>query len=297
MIRISVTDEELQEMIDRTKFGWFDRADKRTKRLKTAGRYSENSSIWSEIKPAFMALQSNKCAYCERALAGIEAGKGEHDLEHYRPKGNVKKWPASGGELEYTFSTGVELENGYYWLAYDVMNYLTACGPCNRVRKSDHFPIAGRRGCQDNDVNALDEREKPLILFPIGSRDTDPQSVITFRGAIAIPKADLDEHNRNRARVTIDFFDLNGRDELLRDRFAVIETIWSQYDRLQTASNDRALDDAKAKIAKAMAPYSPHSSCALAYYKLCKTAPDKAWEFNQIAVKYVPSQGRNSTMI
>ena len=297
MIRIAVTDAELKEAIEREKPGWLKRAAERTDKLKIAGRYNERSSIWSEIKPAFMTLQARKCAYCERALAGIEAGKGEHDLEHFRPKGKVSEWPVPGGELAYAFSTGGQLDNGYYWLTYELTNYVTACGPCNQARKHDYFPIAGQRANKDDELNALDERERPLVLFPFGFRDDDPQSFITFHGAIAMPKPGIDEHSRNRARVTIDVFDLNGRDELLTERCAIIGKIWSETDRLENASNERSRKDAKAKIEIAIAPSSPHSSCASAYRELCEAAPDKAWEFNEIAVSYLSSRNESSTVI
>jgi hypothetical protein len=38
-------------------------------------------------------LQHNKCAYCERDLLTETYAGGEHDVEHYRPKGACNPWP------------------------------------------------------------------------------------------------------------------------------------------------------------------------------------------------------------
>ena len=73
--------------------GWLREAAKRTAQFKSDACYQEKSSIWSEVKPIYMRLQGDcKCAYCERKLESVTYGKGEQDVKHFRPKGNVCPW-------------------------------------------------------------------------------------------------------------------------------------------------------------------------------------------------------------
>lgn len=66
--------------------------------------------------------QFRKCCYCETAMSGF-------DVEHFRPKTKAALDPRSKKKSV-----------GYWWLAYEPVNLVLACGPCNRL-KSDHFPL------------------------------------------------------------------------------------------------------------------------------------------------------------
>ena len=113
MIRYPITLAELEALVDAASPGWRAKAATRTAGFSAAGRYEEASSIWSQVKSAFMKLQHNKCAYCERALAAIDHGGSiEHDLEHFRPKSSVVIWP---GGNEFAFPTGAASSAGYFW--------------------------------------------------------------------------------------------------------------------------------------------------------------------------------------
>ncbi len=110
----------------------------------------EKKGIWSEVKPVYMSLQRDKCAYCERKLASADfGGTIEHDLEHFRPKSSARPWPTTAISRErglvYTFPTGKHHASGYYWLAYHPLNYCVACKKCNTPLKLDFFPIAVNR--------------------------------------------------------------------------------------------------------------------------------------------------------
>ena len=124
MIRYPVTEAELEQRVDAAVASWRSRAATRTARFIAAGGYDESSSIWSEIKPVFMKLQNDKCAYCERQLASADSGGAvEHDLEHFRPKSSVVVWPDGAG---VSFATGTASPAGYFWLAYHLLNYSVA---------------------------------------------------------------------------------------------------------------------------------------------------------------------------
>lgn len=191
MIRYPFTLDELRSRIEAEAPGWLGRAAERTERFRRAGRYDEESGIWSQIKAVYMRLQHCKCAYCERRLASEDFGGAiEHDLEHYRPKGPVLAWPSKAIERErgisYRFATGEAFPEGYYLLAYHLLNYVTACRKCNSPLKASFFPIAGSRGAQSEDPVSL-RGEAPFLLYPLGDLDEDPEEVLTFDGINPVP--------------------------------------------------------------------------------------------------------------
>lgn len=122
MIRYDIAPDELLRRIEEHVPGWLKRAATRTERFRKAGRYDEKSGIWSEIKDVYRDLQGDKCAFCERQLAGKPYGSIEHDVEHYRPKSSVRVWPPVEAPA-YDFPTGHASEAGYYLLAYHPLNY------------------------------------------------------------------------------------------------------------------------------------------------------------------------------
>ena len=213
---------DLDARAEKEKPGWAKRAKTRTAKFKKGKAYDERTGIWSEIKGAYMTLQHDKCAYCERRLSD---GKIEHALEHYRPKGNVRAWPDAKAIERLTDNTGhcpypgpidTDFAGGYYLLAYHTANYCTSCGVCNTNYKSDFFPVAGTRptlALHPSETTA----ERPLLLYPLGELDEDPEQLITFIGLTPVPVFQAGPKHQ-RARVTIDFFNLGGREDLLRER-------------------------------------------------------------------------------
>ena len=295
MIRYPVTRRELRRRVSAHDPDWLAKAATRTQRFINQGKFNERSHIWSDIKVVFMHLQHNKCVFCERALAGERFGRGEHDLEHCRPKSSVKAWPtrkiSRERNINYTFGTGAASPTGYYWLAYDIQNYAAACKPCNSALKSNYFPIADNRGGATATVRQLNQREKPFVIFPIGSVDDDPERLISFDGIVAIPKI-ARGHGRRRAQVTIDFFELNNREELLNDRFRVIESLWLAL-KLRDASEDRRDRQIARQMIKEMtSPDYPHASCARNFLALYNRDPRGAWDVYGLARHNARNEGR-----
>ena len=225
MIRYPITQAHLEAAVDAVSPTWRQRGMARTEAFRIAGRYEEPPApFWSEIKAVFMRIQRNKCAYCERQLAAVDHGLIEHDVEHFRPKNAVRAWPPINREVPFTypFPTGSDFPEGYYLLAYNLLNYAVACKPCNSILKSNYFPIAGDRISGQDDPRSL-AAEQPLLIYPLGDMDEDPAELIRFTGPIPVPAShDTTTLAYQRARVTIDLFKLDTREELLRERLLII---------------------------------------------------------------------------
>lgn len=285
MIRIGpTTSAELDALVDAENSTWRTRATTRTDAMIAAGAYDENASIWAQVKPVFMKLQYYKCVFCERALGGAEAGSGEHDLEHFRPKNPVKVWPSARKrrELGYTFGTGAPSTIGYYWLAYDLANYSASCRSCNSALKSNYFPILGSRGTSPATVSALNITEQPLLLYPVGPHGDDPTQFLSFRGITIVPLNPAGVAWQ-RAQVTIDFFRLNTRAELRRGRFEVIRSVYSSSCLAALSTDAAQVARAKRTLTALTSSESPHSACAEAYLALMVSDPDLATEMYDLA--------------
>jgi hypothetical protein len=271
--------------------GWLAKAATRTAANVAAGALVESDGIWSEIKSIFMRIQHNKCLYCERPLAGEQDGRVEQDVEHFRPKGRISAWPKANSGLTYAFATGAESASGYFWLAYDLQNYAAACKPCNSTRKSDAFPIFGARGVSGSSVAALNRVEKPALIFPFGTWGDDPEPLLTFDGIVILPRAKSGKKH-NRARVTIDFFALNDREELWEDRFRAIREVFANVQMRETSPNPAFQQAAIRALEEAISEAAPQALCARAFLKLMSTDAAKAWATYQVAEQFVTARRR-----
>ena len=291
MIRYPVTLDELRSLIEAEAPGWLDLSAKRTERIRRAGRYNEKSGIWSQVKAVYMRLQHFKCAYCERRLASEDFGGAiEHDLEHYRPKGPIPIWPsetiARERGISYRFATGRAFAEGYYLLAYHVFNYATACKKCNSPLKASFFPIAGARSSRDDP--ALLRDEAPFLLYPLGDLDEDPEEVLTFDGINPVPCLRRGPRFR-RVRVTIDFFELDEREELWRGRAGVIVSLFIALEALR--QGDVPLRERAAKaVAVLLAPTGEHTNCARSFRALYDRDRARATEIAERVQAYLDSQ-------
>ena len=274
MIRYAVTLEELRARVEQDVPGWGARAEKRTEKFRRKKKYDEESSIWSEVKPVFMQLQGEgKCCFCERKFESGELGRHELDIEHFRPKRNVKRCPQCRVGEGIRLTAPAEGNDGYYLLAYHLLNYAVACKPCNSGLKKDYFPIAGdyhQRGEDPVEMRA----ERPWLFYPIGSGDVDPQDVLSFRGVF--PRSEHTDPNlRQRGLATITFFgldDVNARKNLLRERAIVIVVLRGQLAKA-TDQHDAA---ARALAESLLVSSSPHANCARSFTRLFREDRAKA---------------------
>ena len=266
MIRYAVTLEEVRERVEQEVPGWSARAKERIEKFRCKKKYDEKSSIWSEVKPVFMELQGEgKCCFCERKFESGELGRYELDVEHFRPKGNVKECPQSrvGEGIRMTAPPGAN--NGYYLLAYHLLNYAVACKSCNSGLKKDYFPIAGDYYLRGEDPAEMGA-ERPWLFYPIGTMDVDPEDVISFRGVF--PRSEHTDPNlRQRGLATIAFFaldDVSARKNLLRQRAMAIVVLRGQLAKATDKNNAAA----RALAGSLLVSSSPHANCARSFARL-----------------------------
>lgn len=280
MIRYRVSLVNLANMIETERPGWLSRSRARTERFRRLGHYKETSSIWSEVKPVYMRLQGNcKCVYCERKLESTDYGKGEQDVEHFRPKGRVKDWrvPKALKDAGVTFTKVPKGAKGYHLLPYHPFNYSASCKPCNSALKKDYFPIGGAYDCNGEDPKDL-LKEAPLLIYPIGDFDDDPEDLISFHGTSPQPTA-AHGHERDRALVTIEFFkldDANKRKNLIRERAMVIVAMYPQLEKLSKSPSATERSKALALVDGFSNSSSAHTNCARSFRRLYDTDADEA---------------------
>ncbi|QBP77578.1 hypothetical protein E2K99_22430 [Herbaspirillum huttiense] len=270
MIGYKISYKDLKARVDAHSPSWMARASTRTAGFISAGKYEETASIWSEIKSVYMRLQGEgKCIFCERKLESEQYGKGEQDVEHFRPKGRVRAWkvPAS------LKAQGVKITNpglaasGYYRLPYHLFNYGVACKPCNSALKSDCFPIARTYDFDGDDPDAL-LSELPLLIYPIGDFDNNPEDLIEFAGASPHP-IQVSGYGRDRAQTTIEFFalaDTDARKNLFRERAIILIALWGQLEAAKSSTNTKAVEAVRAFQSE----NSAHANCARSFVRLYK---------------------------
>ncbi|QDV21583.1 hypothetical protein Pan153_62730 [Gimesia panareensis] len=293
MIRYDTTENDLTQKINASNPNWLKRAKKRTTKFINAGAYDEKSGIWSEIKEVYMALQHDKCAYCERQLADADLGGTiEHDVEHFRPKNSVPVWPnkstAELRNIKFEFDLGKKLDKGYFWLAYNIMNYCISCKKCNSPLKKNNFPIARNRGKVSDTPQKLNETEKPYLIYPLGKLDEDPEEIITFDGVVPIPKKQNGPRWR-RAKVTIRFFELDTREELIRERARCLVNLDNALIIVESNLPEQTKAVARTDIVRLRSPKSPHSSCVRAACDAYIEDPDRMRKLFQAAREYLDS--------
>lgn len=291
MIRYPILERELRKRVEEVRPGWLERAAERTEAFRMAGRYDESSGIWSEIKNAYMELQGFKCGFCERRLEKSRYGSVEHDVEHFRPKAKVKKWPSSTDqterEIDFDFALGDDADPGYFLLAYELENYAISCKTCNTRLKANFFPVAfGRRVAVDRSRDLDDEHA--YLIYPIGARDEDPEKLITFRGILPIPVG-VWGHKRRRAEVTIRFFELDTREVLLEER---AETIIELHLAMTAVGHPDPLTSqaASSSVDRMVDRRSPHANCARSFHDLWLSDNILAREFASAALDYLESR-------
>jgi hypothetical protein len=159
-----------------------------------------DDDIWRKVKAYLFHLSEGRCGYCEALVEATDAGA----VEHYRPKAKVTEDPA---------------HPGYYWLAYELSNYIPSCDRCNSgVGKGSQFPVAGTRAFRpEDDLGA----ELPLLLHPFDAA-LEPEKHLRF--LVTDPLSGVVQGITAEGKRSIEVYDLN-RAGLVQLRRAEIQAI------------------------------------------------------------------------
>ena len=236
-------------------------------------------------KNALLTLFNGKCAYCELNVA---AGQ-DVDVEHYRPKGNVKDAKAAGVD-----------HPGYWWLAMDYANLVTACVHCNQSRKQlivdpalseaeiadmlvngrtrtsgkhDYFPVVNNHWVTSPDI-PLDQ-EEPLLLNPTVDQPDDHLDWRFHETLVTL----VPRNGSDKGQVTIDVLGLNRR-HLTEDRMKKLLLMYHLRDNIrltlqllddtdspqQRSGLERLLEGDIRALAAHCAPDQPFSSMAVTLF-------------------------------
>lgn len=290
MIRYSITLEDLVDRINATKSSWIDRARQRTRDYIAAQDYAGGSEFWGEIKSVYIALQHEKCVYCETKLQGAILASKAHEVEHYRPKQSVNAWPNHNvghwAHFHPAWPVGTASTTGYYALAYHPFNYAIACTRCNSTLKSNYFPVRGARQVHGHDPSAM-TGEQPLLLYPISTIDADdPADIITFDGILAVPKHKSGKAYE-RAVTNIEFFQLNHEDLTSRRGKEIID-LWMVLEELAHPMSAASEAAARKVMKYKCGPGNQFSACLNAYKTLHETDHAKAREIYVALVEALP---------
>lgn len=175
--------------------------------------------LWADYKPAFIAAQHHKCAYCEMFTTGVSIGH----VDHVRPKAAVavleedpETWGREerGGNVKGRRAREV-CNRGYWWLAYRWTNLCFACERCNTGWKRSLFPVSDvpRQLPPDPEVEETvllldpygDERPSRHLRFDeLGQVQAKPESVHGFETVrtLGLDRESLRHSREEKARKT-----------------------------------------------------------------------------------------------
>ncbi|MEW5786408.1 MAG: hypothetical protein AB1899_01000 [Pseudomonadota bacterium] len=182
-------------------------------KLDAAGRREErnvlidaNCGHWGELKEWLLALSAGKCWFAE-----VRELYSHYDVEHFRPKKEAKA--LDGSERD-----------GYWWLAFDYMNF-RACGNVGNRKKGGWFPLKDGSLCSTY-ADPCEESEARYLLDPI---DDDDVSLLAFdeEGKV-IPMPGASEWEQARVKETVKCLKLNEHVPLAEAR----RKVWQEVDGL-----------------------------------------------------------------
>lgn len=211
-------------------------------------RYMIKHNIWSEFKPILIRYYGEKCWYSECSLEGSFG-----DVDHFRPKNKA------------TDDTGnVILSDGYWWLAYDFLNYRLSCEKSNRSfehgGKNDMFPLKpGTIPATQGNKNDI-----PVLLDPCVDSDV---ALIDCNETGEIVALSSEPYEILRVEISKRIYNwdcFNGARKKVRSE---CKTALELFEILYEASPDR-LESSISRIRELVDSQTPYSSFAKRYIEL-----------------------------
>ena len=166
----------------------------------------DNTGHWGKLKPWLLSLSSGKCWFSE-----VRELFSHYDVEHFRPKKEAK-------------SLDTSVREGYWWLAFDYMNF-RACGNVGNRKKGGWFPLKEGSLCSTY-ADPCEESEARYLIDPI---DDDDVALLAFdeEGKV-IPMPGISGWEQHRVNETVKRLKLNEHAPLAEAR----RKVWQQVDRL-----------------------------------------------------------------
>ncbi|MBD8708454.1 hypothetical protein IFT47_17630 [Pseudomonas sp. CFBP 13711] len=207
-------------------------------KLNAAGQTDERNDLidkysghWGKLKPWLLALSNGKCWFTEaRDIASYI------DVEHFRPKKSARniKGPK---------------RDGYWWLAFEYMNFRIACTVPNR-KKSTWFPL--RYGSQHSTYGYRCEGDEiPYFLDPTNAHDV---TLLSFdEEGKAVPAPGIPRWEYVRVKRTVERLKLTEHQALAEERRKVWQNTTKLISKYQQALLDMRTSAAARERAKAAA--------------------------------------------
>ena len=207
----------------------------------------KSNILWKEFKPILIRYFGEKCWYSECDLTGSFG-----DVDHFRPK------LRSADEYNHAI-----LDEGYWWLAYDYLNYRLSCEKCNRLfgngGKQDRFPL--KPGTTPATMPRKDDI--PLLLDPCELQDVQ---LIDCDETGEIISLSRDSYEMNRVFVSKKIYNWNCFNTARRDIRNRCKIALELFEMAYESDSDK-LGQHLALIMDLTDNLSPYSSFAKKYIK------------------------------
>lgn len=192
-----------------------------------------NGQHWGQLKEWLSALSSGKCWFSE-----AKELFSHYDVEHFRPKKEAK-------------GIGADVRDGYWWLAFDYMNF-RVCGNVGNRKKGGWFPLQAGSQLSRYD-HRCEESEAAYLLDPI---DIDDVKLLAFdEEGKAVPAPGTSPWEQQRVVETVLRLKLNEHEALAEARrkvWAKVTTLINQYQsaksRCMAGGNEVAREKAKSAL-------------------------------------------------
>ncbi len=203
-----------------------------------------NSAHWGALKEWLLALSAGKCWFSE-----VRELYSHYDVEHFRPKKEAKALDASA-------------RDGYWWLAFDYMNF-RVCGNVGNRKKGGWFPLKDGSLCSTF-AQPCEESEACYLLDPIDETDVALIAFDEEGKVVAMPGSS--DWEKSRVDETVRRLKLNEHIPLAEAR----RTVWQRMNQLineidraksrcRSGGNPGAKTRLKDKLAEARAMTNPRS--------------------------------------
>lgn len=238
------TDADLPPHIRWTQADWVawltesDRLVGELAKLNAAGTVKERNELidkhsghWGKLKPWLLALSGGKCWFTEaREIAS------HLDVEHFRPKKSARN--AKGPERD-----------GYWWLAYDYLNFRIAGTVPNR-KKGVWFPLRYGSQCSTY-AHRCEGDEVPHFLDPTNAHDV---TLLAFdEEGKAIPAPGIDRWERVRVKRTVERLKLTEHQVLAEERRKTWQNVTKLINKYLKAQSESRTSAAARERVKATA--------------------------------------------